>query len=458
MGQITKDIVSVCDDLFAQLAVNDPLSLKRASRNNSLSEIQCQIKSVDDVEEQNKYTIKQIQGGITNILYLIIDHEERYVSYPILLRIYGENTEYFIDRAKESWLFYELGTEKHNYFGPMLLGVFGNGRIEEYYTNCHSTLLHERKYCPLIATTMQRMHAIHPSMLMYSAKERSTPIMWALIDRWYELSCQVNLKEKLEHNNNNELDKNEDNKGDDKINWKGIKDTISQLKYICEKVQQMHQLEPIQMLNGAHDSGTKQIQTQTQTQVQMAYQFMFECVFCHNDLLGGNILYLQNEQCIKFVDFEYGHYNYRAFEFANHFCEYCGFDCNWKQWFPNRRHMRDFLACYIKEYVNSVPVPKDQQQQYYLPFTLRQLYFNRSQSIENGKKWDQFIESCVDIILVFACANHLFWGLWSIVQAKFSKIDFDFKKYAQQRLLHGLKFSFEALPDFVKDMLNIKSC
>jgi len=91
-----------------------------------------------------------------------------------------------------------------------------------------------------------------------------------------------------------------------------------------------------------------------QTQIQMAYDFMYECVFCHNDLLGGNILYLQQEQCVKFVDFEYSQYNYRAFEFANHFCEYCGFDCNWKEHFPNRRHMKEFLTCYIKEYVQQL--------------------------------------------------------------------------------------------------------
>jgi len=84
---------------------------------------------------------------------------------------------------------------------------------------------------------------------------------------------------------------------------------------------------------------------------------------------------------------------------------------------------------------------------------LKELYEKRSDSTENGKKWDWFLECCVDIILVFVCANHLFWGLWAIIQAKHSKIDFDFKKYSKERLVHGLQFSLGTLPHDVKKII-----
>lgn len=46
-------------------------------------------------------------------------------------------------------------------------------------------------------------------------------------------------------------------------------------------------------------------------------------VFCHNDLLSANIL-LDTKGRVLFIDYEYGEYNYRAFDIANHFCEYAG--------------------------------------------------------------------------------------------------------------------------------------
>ena len=32
------------------------------------------------------------------------------------------------------------------------------------------------------------------------------------------------------------------------------------------------------------------------------------------------------------IDFEYAFYNYRAFDIANHFCEYAGFECDYSRW------------------------------------------------------------------------------------------------------------------------------
>lgn len=88
-------------------------------------------------------------------------------------------------------------------------------------------------------------------------------------------------------------------------------------------------------------------------------------VFCHNDLLSGNILHVpatattnnnpntnnnststsdattnnttgevpSESPQVTLIDFEYGSLNYRAFDIANHFCESAGFECDWRQ-FP----------------------------------------------------------------------------------------------------------------------------
>lgn len=61
-------------------------------------------------------------------------------------------------------------------------------------------------------------------------------------------------------------------------------------------------------------------------------------VFCHNDLLGGNIIvnesngikdyFLSSTYSMKgelhFIDYEYAASNFRGFDIANHFCEWGG--------------------------------------------------------------------------------------------------------------------------------------
>jgi len=38
----------------------------------------------------------------------------------------------------------------------------------------------------------------------------------------------------------------------------------------------------------------------------------------------------EEEDKIMIIDYEYANYNPRAFDLANHFCEYCGFDSNYE--------------------------------------------------------------------------------------------------------------------------------
>ena len=63
---------------------------------------------------------------------------------------------------------------------------------------------------------------------------------------------------------------------------------------------------------------------------QLGMKFALKQVLCHNDLLCGNLLLshtpdVEGGECrgshsIRLIDYEYAAYNYRAFDFANHFC------------------------------------------------------------------------------------------------------------------------------------------
>lgn len=45
-------------------------------------------------------------------------------------------------------------------------------------------------------------------------------------------------------------------------------------------------------------------------------------VFCHNDLLLGNVINTPGQ--VMFIDYEYACYNYQAYDIGNHFAEFPG--------------------------------------------------------------------------------------------------------------------------------------
>lgn len=47
-------------------------------------------------------------------------------------------------------------------------------------------------------------------------------------------------------------------------------------------------------------------------------------VFCHNDLLLGNVIYSGEENRATFIDYEYSGLNYQAYDIGNHFAEFVG--------------------------------------------------------------------------------------------------------------------------------------
>jgi ethanolamine kinase len=124
-------------------------------------------------------------------------------------------------------------------------------------------------------------------------------------------------------------------------------------------------------------------------------------VFCHNDLLSGNIIDSGSE--VSFIDYEYGAQNYRGFDIGNHFCEYAGFECEFEQYYPSKPTQMRFLSAYLTA-VKEGTHPTDLE--------LEQLYLE---------------------VNLFALTSHFFWGLWALIQASLSDIQFDYMGYAIKR-------------------------
>ncbi|XP_075191756.1 ethanolamine kinase 2 [Anomaloglossus baeobatrachus] len=130
-------------------------------------------------------------------------------------------------------------------------------------------------------------------------------------------------------------------------------------------------------------------------------------VFCHNDLLCKNVIYNEGEGLVRFIDYEYAGYNYQAYDIANHFNEFAGVNEPDYRLFPDRETQLDWLRHYLvacKRLKGEKEEPQDKE--------VDDLYIQVNQ---------------------FVLAAHFFWGLWALIQHRFSDIDFNFAQYAMLR-------------------------
>ncbi|XP_030805097.1 choline kinase alpha isoform X2 [Camarhynchus parvulus] len=144
-------------------------------------------------------------------------------------------------------------------------------------------------------------------------------------------------------------------------------------------------------------------------------------VFCHNDCQEGNILLLEGRessenQKLMLIDFEYSSYNYRGFDIGNHFCEWM-YDYSYEK-YPF------FKASFLK-------YPSKKQQLHFLSSYLS-AFHDGFENLSDEEKSELEEEVLVEVNR-FALASHFFWGLWSIIQAKISSIEFGYLEYALSR-------------------------
>lgn len=142
-------------------------------------------------------------------------------------------------------------------------------------------------------------------------------------------------------------------------------------------------------------------------------------VLCHNDLLCKNIIYNDKRDDLQFIDYEYSGYNYQAYDIGNHFNEFAGVSVVDYSLYPERALQLHWLRAYLEAYKEFKGVKADVS--------------------------DSEVERLYVQVNQFALASHFFWGLWALIQAKYSKIDFDFLGYAVVRLNQYFKMKPEVM-------------
>ena len=123
---------------------------------------------------------------------------------------------------------------------------------------------------------------------------------------------------------------------------------------------------------------------------------------------------------VSFIDYEYGAPSPAAFDIANHFAEWGGFDCD-HDLLPTKSQRLDFIRGYIQSYfvhLKNKPAVVDEE------YEVSKLFAE------------------VD---VFRGLPGFYWGIWALIQATISQIDFDYASYAEIRL--GEYWSWRAESD-----------
>eukprot|EP01111_Echinosteliopsis_oligospora_P012049 TRINITY_DN4097_c0_g1_i2.p1 TRINITY_DN4097_c0_g1~~TRINITY_DN4097_c0_g1_i2.p1 ORF type:complete len:308 (+),score=75.63 TRINITY_DN4097_c0_g1_i2:200-1123(+) len=235
--------------------------------------------------------LKKLTGGITNSLYIVTSDKvpARHRELPVVLRIYGVNTEKIIDRVKELKIQIE---SFHQGVGPKLWGVFKNGCVYAYLPGRDVELLemNDPKISKMIAREVAKWHKLNMS------GER-VPVLWRTIYNW---SSQI--PRTVEDPAKNEV-----------LQALNVDLLITEVAELEEKLKQYN--SPV--------------------------------VFCHNDLLHRNLILSENGDAVFFIDFEYANFNFRGFDIANHFNEFAGFEVDYSL-FPSRETQLTFLREYLQ--------------------------------------------------------------------------------------------------------------
>ncbi|KAK7160494.1 hypothetical protein R3I93_008210 [Phoxinus phoxinus] len=313
---------------------------------------------------EHDFRIKIVSGGLSNLLYMcsLPNDVQPAGTEPrrVLLRIYGAILQGVDSLVLESVMFAILAERE---LGPRLYGIFPEGRLEQYLPS--DRLRTEQLGFPEISAEIASKVARFHGMEMPFNKEPKW--LFATIDRYMEQVKTIKFVREAHIKKFNKL-----------------------MKYDLPA-----ELESLRSLLAATPSPV---------------------VFCHNDVQEGNILMLDGRENssdkLMLIDFEYSSYNYRGFDFGNHFCEWI-YDYTYDQWpfykakvenYPDRQQQLHFIRHYLSEKGGTAPADQARIEEHMI--------------IEANR---------------FALASHFLWGLWSIIQAKISKIEFGYMDYAQHR-------------------------
>ncbi|RHZ56177.1 hypothetical protein CDV55_102707 [Aspergillus turcosus] len=352
----------------------------------------------------NKIEFVRFTDGITNTLLKIINRkpgwtEEQIDNEAVLMRAYGNHTEILIDRERETASHALLASRG---LAPPLLARFQNGLLYRFIRGCPATHTDLVK-APLwrgVARRLGQWHAVLPTGGMptggnsaFGSSARDLPLSQVDVDDQQQRKQEdalATIKPRVPGPNL----------------WTVLQKWILALPTKTEEQRTRRRAlqKELERVVGELDDGRGLGDG--------------GLVFAHCDLLCANVIVLPS-QCptaaatsdealaVQFIDYEYATPSPAAFDIANHFAEWGGYDCDYSM-MPTRSVRRQFLTEYVKSYSQYRGVPESAQQ--------------------------EIVDRLYEDVDRFRGIPGLYWGVWALIQAQISQIDFDYASYAETRL------------------------
>jgi ethanolamine kinase len=126
-------------------------------------------------------------------------------------------------------------------------------------------------------------------------------------------------------------------------------------------------------------------------------------VLCHCDLLAGNLLWDEDAATVNIIDYEYSDWTWPEFDIANHFFEWCGFECELAR-FPSIAQQKTFIRRYLT------------------------VLFGKQPTDAEVDEWQRRVALCVP-------ASGIFWGTWGFFQDQNSAVKFPYLEYGKIRTM-----------------------
>ncbi|MGH0162371.1 UNVERIFIED_CONTAM: hypothetical protein FKN15_071914 [Acipenser sinensis] len=377
---------------------------------------------------EDDFQIGVVSGGLSNLLYLcsLPDHVLSVGEEPreVLLRVYGAILQGVDSLVQESVMFAILAERA---LGPRLYGIFPEGRLEQYIPS--NRLLTEQLRVPdlsgEIAVKMSRFHG----MVMPFNKEPKW--LFGTIERYMKQILTLTFTKEAHLKKFNKLMKYNLPAEMESLSTvvMSLKShfTQTQVSVVSEDSSSEHYV-----LDLEHESDIRKIKMQKTKACELGTErkvidsvakpktdadlnIIASDRFSRSSTQAGcNILMLADQdhsskEKLMLIDFEYSSYNYRGFDIGNHFCEWI-YDYTYNQW--------PFFKATLENY------PSREQQLHFLRH-----YLSEFSGIKGDVERDDRAKIEEEMIIEtnrFALASHFLWGLWSIIQAKLSTIEFGY--------------------------------
>lgn len=349
-------------------------------------------------------SIKRISGALTNSVYKVeyVDEAQNLKLPILLLRVYGKNLDSIIDRERELNVLVRLSQKN---IGPKLLGIFSNGRIEQFlegFLPLNKDSIRDEIISQILG---RRMKDLHYKVELSPDDVDGLPISWKLIYKWLDIFETTILPSYASRGVTEELIffmKFEKFKGLIKKYEKWLfshydTESLASNYKFCHNDTQYGNL----LLHESFDP-TEVVLSHTPSSSTM-----------NNDEKQPVIKSTSNKKDhnLAVIDFEYSGANFPAYDLANHFCEWMG-DYHhpeksyhiFEERYPTRLEKLNLIKSYVE---------------YEFQFPSSNLKFNFDKDVTQASAAEliQFeIKKLYNECIFWRTTVHIYWCFWGLIQ------------------------------------------